>query len=92
MKSCSAEETEGWFPGLLGNMRDALVTHRINTLPTVQETRVQSLGQVDALEKDVATHSSIRAWEISWDREPGGLQSTRSQRVRHDRATSLSSL
>ena len=45
---------------------------------------VQSLGQEDALEKGMATHSSILAWKIPWTKEPGGLQSMQSQRVRHD--------
>ena len=54
------------------------------------ETWVQSLGQEDALEKEMATHSSILAWRIPWMEELGGLQSTGSQRVRHDWATSLS--
>ena len=40
-----------------------------------QETRVQSLGQEDPLEKEMATQSSILAWEIPWTEEPGGLQS-----------------
>ena len=43
--------------------------------PAMQETRVQSLGQEDALEKGMATHSSILAWKIPWTEEPGGLQS-----------------
>ena len=43
----------------------------------------------DPLEKEMATHSSILAWKIPWTEEPGGLQSTGSQRVRHDWATSL---
>ena len=42
---------------------------------------VQSLGQEDPLEKEMATHSSILAWEITWTEEPGGLQSMGSQRV-----------
>ena len=42
-------------------------------LPAMQETRVQSLGQVDPLEKRMATHSSILAWRISWTEEPDGL-------------------
>ena len=46
--------------------------------------QVQSLGQEDALEEGMTTHSSILAWEIPWTEEPGGLQSMRSQRVRHD--------
>ena len=41
----------------------------------MQETQVQSLGQEDLLEKEMATHSSILAWEIPWTKEPGGLQS-----------------
>ena len=41
----------------------------------MQETRVQSLGWEDLLEKELATHSNILAWEIPWTEEPGGLQS-----------------
>ena len=50
----------------------------------MQETQVLSLGREDPLEKGMATHSSILAWRIPWAKEPGGLQSIRSQRVRHD--------
>ena len=50
----------------------------------MEETWVQSLGWEDALEKEMATHSSILAWKISWTEEPGGLQSMGSQRVGHD--------
>ena len=46
--------------------------------------QVRSLGREDALEEEMATHSSILAWEIPWTEEPGGLQSMGSQRVRHD--------
>ena len=53
------------------------------------ETWVWSLGWEDPLEKEMATHSSILAWRIPWTEEPGGLQSTGSQRVGHDWATSL---
>ena len=56
----------------------------VKNLPTMQETRVQSLGQEDPLEKGMATHSSILAWEIPWTEEPGGLQSMGLQRVGHD--------
>ena len=45
---------------------------------------VQSLCWEDPLEKEMATHSSILAWEIPWTEEPGGLQSMGLQRVRHD--------
>ena len=48
-----------------------------------QEMQVQSLGQEDALEKEMATHSSVLAWEIPWTEEPGGLQYMRLQRVGH---------
>jgi len=48
---------------------------------------VQSLGQEDSLEEEMATHSSILGWEIPWREEPGGLQSTRSQRLGHNIAT-----
>ena len=50
----------------------------------MQETWVQSLGQKDPLEKDLAPHSSILAWRIPWTEELGGLQSMGSQRVGHD--------
>ena len=53
----------------------------------MQETQIQSLGQEDPLEKEMATHSSILDWEIPWTEEPGGLQSMRSQRVGHDLVT-----
>ena len=55
--------------------------------PAKQEMRVQLLGWEDPLEKDMATHSSILAWKISWTEEPRGLQSMGSQRVRKDLAT-----
>ena len=50
----------------------------------MQEMQIQSLGQEDPLEQDMATHSSIFAWKIPWTEEPGGLQSMGSQRVRHN--------
>ena len=53
-------------------------------LRAMQETKVQSLGLEDPLEKDMATHSSILAWRIQWTEETGGLRSMGSQRVRHD--------
>ena len=56
----------------------------VKTLPTVQETWVQSLGQEDPLEEEVATHSSILAWKIPQSEEPGGLQSMESHKVRHN--------
>ena len=62
----------------------SLVAQRMTRLPAMQETQVQSLGWEDPLEKEMATHSSIFAWRIPWTEEPGGLQSTGSQRVRHN--------
>ena len=50
----------------------------------MQETQVQSLGQENLLEKEMATHSNILAWRIPWMEEPGGLQSMGWQRVGHD--------
>ena len=52
--------------------------------PAMQETWVRSLGQVDPLEKGMANHSSILAWEIPRTEEPGGVQSMESQRVGHN--------
>ena len=56
----------------------------VKHLPTRWETWVQSLGQEDLLEKEMATHSSTLAWKILWTEELGRLQSMGSQRVRHD--------
>ena len=50
----------------------------------MQETWARSLGQEDTLEKEMATHSSILAWEIPWTEEPGGLQSMGLKRVGRD--------
>ena len=65
-------------------VRDHLVAQRLKPLPAMRETWVQSLGQEDPLEKEMATHSSIFAWRIPWTEEPGVLQSTGSQRVGRD--------
>ena len=53
----------------------------------MQETQVRSLGGEDALEKEMATHSSILAWRIPWTEEPGGLQSMESHRMGQDLVT-----
>ena len=60
-----------------------LLAQTVKTLPAMQETWVQCLGREDPLEKEMATHSSVLAWEIPWTEEPGGLQSPGSQRVSH---------
>ena len=59
----------------------SLVAQLVKNLPAVQEIRVRSLGWEDPLEKEMATHSSILAWKISWTEEPCGLQSMGLQRV-----------
>ena len=56
----------------------------VKCLPVTLETWVQSLGQEDPLEKEMATHSSTLAWRIPRTEEPGRQQSMGSQRVRHD--------
>ena len=56
----------------------------VKNLPAMQETQVPSLGWEDPLKEEMATHSSILAWRIPRTEEPGGLQSTVSQRVGHD--------
>ena len=62
----------------------SLVAQMVKRLPPMWETQVQSLGREDPLEKEMATHSSTLAWRIPWTEEPGGLQSTGSQRVGHN--------
>ena len=61
----------------------------VKRLPPMRETWVRSLGWEDPLEKEMAPHSSTLAWKIPWTEEPGRLWSMESQRVGHDRATSL---
>ena len=61
-----------------------MVTQTVKNLPAMQETWVQSLGQEDPLEEEMATHSSSLARTIPWTEEPGGLQSKGLQRVRHE--------
>ena len=75
--------SEGQFDGNI-KLGASLVAQRLKRLPAMRETSVRSLGREDPLEKEMATHSSIRAWRIPWMEELGGLQSTGSQRVQHD--------
>ena len=70
------------------NFNQYVVFVVVKILLLMQEMWVWSLGWEDPLEKEVATHSYILAWRIPWTEKPGGLQSTRSQRVRHNWATS----
>ena len=73
--------------GILENLpnstveRASLGAQSVKNLPAMQESRVQSLGREDPLEKGITTHSSILAWKISWTEKSGGLQSMRSQGV-----------
>ena len=67
----------------------SLVAQRLKRLPTMRRTWVWSLGREVPLEREMAIHSSILAWRIPRTEEPGGLQSTGSQRVGHDWVTSL---
>ena len=64
--------------------KTSLVAQTVKCLPTMQKTRVRSLGQEGPLEKEMAIHSSTLAWKIPWMEEHGRLQSMGSQRVRHD--------
>ena len=66
------------------HQRASLVAQRLKRLPTMRETQVGSLSREDPLEKEMTTHSSILAWRIPWTEEPGRLQSTGWQRVRHN--------
>ena len=81
---CSPETTTTLLISYSLTFWASLVAQSVKNLPAVQETRVQSLGWEDPLEKEMATHSSILSWKISWTEEPGGLQSMASQRVGHD--------
>ena len=66
------------------NRLTSLVAQMIKRLPTMLETRIQSLGWEDLLEKEMATHSSTLACKIPWMEKPSRLQSMGSQRVEHD--------
>ena len=79
----ASEGVKGDFPR---QTRASLAAQTVKNTPAMQDTCVQSLALEDLLEKGTATHSSILAWRISWTEEPGGLQSTGSERVGHNRA------
>ena len=73
-------------PANIGDIRNraSLVAQMVKCLPAMRKIQVQSLGQEDPLEKEMATHSSPLAWKIPWRVEPGRLQYMGSQRVGHD--------
>ena len=66
---------ESQFCAIIWHDVASLVSETVKNLPAMQETWVQSLGQKDPLEKDLATHSSILAWRIPWTEKPGRLRS-----------------
>ena len=70
-----------WLVLFLVPIFASLAAQSVKNQPALQETQVWSLGWEDLLEEEMATHSSILAWKISWTKEPGGLQSTAAQRV-----------
>ena len=72
------------FNDVLFEKKSSLVAQMVKRLSAMQETRGQSLGWEDPLEKKMAAHSSILAWKIPWTVEPDGLLSMGSQRVGHD--------
>ena len=86
MHSCLAVVVLGWrsmifkntafFYYFLNLIWASLLAQLVKNLPAMQETWILSLGWEDPLEKEMATHSSILAWKISWTEEPGELQST----------------
>ena len=68
----------------MGVKSSSLVAQAVKHLPTMWETRVQTLGWEDLLEKEMVTHGSVLAWKIPWMEEPSRLQSMGSQRVGHN--------
>ena len=75
---------QGFLHPLILLVWACLMAQMGKTLPVMQETQVQSLGQEDPLAKEMAIHSSIFAWRILWAEESGRPQSMGSQRVRHN--------
>ena len=69
---------------LKNDVMNDMMAQMVKNLPAVQETRLQSLGQEDPLEKEMATYSSSLAWKIPWMEASGGVQSMGPQRVGHD--------
>ena len=80
-KQCDANCVKFVFNLHLTGGGASLVAQMVKNLPARWETQVQSLGGNDPLEKEMATHSSLRAWRIPWTEEPGGLQSAGSKGV-----------
>ena len=89
-KGFSVHTPQGFEDCLCIGSGDSLVAQMVKRLPATQGTWVQSLGQEDPLEKEMAAHSSTHARKIPWMEKPGRPQPMGSQRVGHDWATSLS--
>ena len=84
-EACIAKSTMGgWTHNIEKLCKTSLVAQTVKRLPTMQKTRVRSLGQEGPLEKEMAIHSSTLAWKIPRMEERGRLQSMGSQRVVHD--------
>ena len=77
---------------LTSKLWGSLVAEMVKNPPAMQETQVWFLGWEDPLEKGMVTHSNILAWRTPWAEEPGGLQSIRRQRVRHNWGTNTHKL
>ena len=84
--SCTRAEIFLLIKGMVGTWA-SLVSQMVKNLPAMRETWVQSPGQEDPLEKEMAAHSGVLAWEIPWREEPSRLQSMGSQKVGQDWAT-----
>ena len=82
--SQSVTEGKSWAVEIVWVLEASLVAHMVKCLPAMRETQVQSPGQEDPLEKEMATHSSTLAWKIPWSEEPVRLQSMGSKRIGHD--------
>ena len=69
--NCSTEQQQCIQNNCTLTYKHSLVAQMVKNLPSLQETWIQSLGQEDPLEKEMATHFGILAWEIPWTEEPG---------------------
>ena len=79
LPNCQNKKGLAFFCLLPLSIKASLAAQTVKHLPAMRETRVRSLGQEDPLEKEMAIHSSTRAWKIPWMDEPGRLQSMGSQ-------------
>ena len=88
IKPCQTDKSENMIASSLFTLTwSSQVTQMVKNLSAMQESRVRPPDWDDSLEKEIAIHSSILAWKISWVEKPGRLQSTGLQRVGHDWTT-----